>query len=232
MLCESHGWIATDFDSVRSATREFHRAVPRVVLVRHKLSDGYADEVILQLRTLTGGETPKIIVLIDAAVSHAAEARQITLGADYVQRDPVRTEILTAYLSKFLLIPQVSRTIRKAQTPRSICVAGAELSLSDRVLQRRGKATRLTPKEAELTESLFHARGAVIRYESLYDEVFRRKFTGDTSNMRVLLGKLAASFGRIGLNLRRWIEVVPKAGYRLHNAPPGKPGRKSKGRRK
>ena len=54
----------------------------------------------------------------------------------------------------------------------------------------------------------------MVSYETLYDKILHRSFGGDTSNMRVLLGSLAASAARIGLTVRSWVEVIPKSGYR------------------
>lgn len=218
-LCASRNWPVADFESVHAAVRQFNRFLPPVVVMRHKLADGYSDDVIPRIRQLPGGLEAKVIVLVDATLASSAEARQLHLGADCVQRDPVRSEILAAYIEKFLASRARRTTTVNAEANRVINLAGARLSLSDRMLSRGRRYSRLTPKEAELAESLVHHRGAVIRYEALYSEVLGRNFAGDTSNMRVLLGKLTNSFRRIGVNLRQWIEVIPKSGYRLINPP-------------
>lgn len=219
-LCTSYEWGVSEFDCVHTAVRQFNRFIPKVVLLRHKLSDGYSDDVIPKIRQFPGGLDSKIVVLVEAGLSSVAEARQLNLGADCVLRDPVRIEILTAYIEKFLAVRVRRMTTADIEAHQAILIAEARLSLADRSLQHGRKCTRLTPKEAELAESLFHCRGTVVRYEALYSDVLGRKFGGDTSNMRVLLGKLIASFGRIGINLRDWIEVVPKTGYRLAASAP------------
>jgi len=218
-LCDSYKWHALDLDSARLAIRQFNRFLPKVIILRHKLSDGYSDDVMPKIRLLPGGTGAKIIVLVDAAQTSSAEARQLRLGADCVQRDPIRSEILAAYIEKFLATHSRRFGDQSSSGSEVIKFAGARLSLDDRVLHGSNQHLRISPKEAELAESLFHARGTVIRYEVLYDDVLGRKFAGDTSNMRVLLGKLSTSFRHIGINLRHWIEVIPKTGYRLSLGP-------------
>jgi DNA-binding winged helix-turn-helix (wHTH) protein len=65
-----------------------------------------------------------------------------------------------------------------------------------------------------LVELLAHSGGELLTYECLYSDILGRSFRGDTSNMRVLLGKLTASLQPIGIGVRRWVEVIPKTGYR------------------
>jgi DNA-binding response OmpR family regulator len=218
-LCDSYQWPAIDFDSTRTAIRQFNRFLPKIIILRHRLADGYSDDVMVKIRQMPGGAEAKIVILVDASLSSSAEARQLKLGADCVLRDPIRVEILVAYIEKFL----AERNRRQPETQPAenavISIAGARLSPADRRLQRGSAVRRLSPKEVELLESLFHARGAVVRYEILYSDVIGRRFGGDTSNMRVLLGKLRASFRTVGVNLSRWIEVIPKTGYRLLPPP-------------
>lgn len=218
-LCTSRGWTASDFDSVHTSLRQFNRFIPKVILLRHKLADGYSDDIMPKVRLCPGGPETKIIVLVDVSLSSVAEARQLSLGADCVLRDPVRSEILTAYVEKFLASQAGRKISRRSEHRDVLIIAGACLCISDRSLRRSRQKTQVTPKEAELAESLCHSRGEVIRYESLYSDVLGRRFAGDTSNMRVLLGKLSTSFRRIGIDFRRWIEVIPKTGYRLTTLP-------------
>ena len=50
---------------------------------------------------------------------------------------------------------------------------------------------------------------------------FGRRFRGDTSNLRVLLGKLTASAVSLGISLQKWVEVIPKLGYRYRRPRSG-----------
>jgi DNA-binding winged helix-turn-helix (wHTH) protein len=74
----------------------------------------------------------------------------------------------------------------------------------------------LTPREVLLVEVLAGSKGQIVTYETLYSEVLGRRFRGDTSNMRVLLGKLGSSIRPLGLTLQHHVDVIPKTGYRYH----------------
>lgn len=213
-LCESHNMPALECDTVRAFARALRRNRTRVVLTRQKLSDGYSDDVIALLTAARLQPAAKVIVLAAAGSSSAAEARQIALGADCVLRDPVRTDVLLAYLVKY------DRTIgrvpgrAKSRSAKKISFAGAVLQPAERVLRCGQQTAQLTPREVELIELLLHSRGEIVTYDALYSEILGRPFRGDTSNMRVLLGKLGISAARVGIILRQWIEVIPKTGYR------------------
>ncbi|MEO7799826.1 MAG: hypothetical protein ABIY47_19100 [Opitutaceae bacterium] len=163
--------------------------------------------------------TTKLVVLVAAGSPSALEARQIVLGADLVQRDPVRMEVLVAYLQKFLTaskrIPSIKSSSQPLLTPFGF--AGARIDPVDRQLARGDLVARLAPREVELSELLAHAVDQVVTYDTLYNDILGRRFLGDTSNLRVLLGKLGASARRVGIDLPLWVEVIPKLGYRYHS---------------
>lgn len=213
-LCESRRWPYVECDSMRALRRSLRHARPNVILSRHKLGDGYSDDVLALVSTAGLGEFSKVIVLVGAGTPSALEARQITLGADVVQRDPIRTDVIGAYLARFRVAPAGSTA--GSATPRShqVPFAGATVDLAERILRSAGKTANLTPRETELVHFLHEARGTIVTYETLYSEILGRRFRGDTSNMRVLLGKLDASFRSVGLVLRKSIGVIPKTGYR------------------
>jgi len=185
----------------------------RVVLTRHKLSDGYSDDVLGALKATSLLDT-RVLILMDASTHSAQEARQVSLGADCVQRDPVRTDVLVAYLNKYRSVATMRPRNRSKKTNSSFEFARANVIPATRTVQYAEKLASLTPREFELLERLDEFRGEIVTYEMLYSEIIGRRFRGDTSNMRVLLAKLDASFRSIGLNLRDSIEVIPKSGYR------------------
>lgn len=219
-LCEIRRWPSVDCDSVRAFESVVRRQHPTVVVLRHQLVDGYSDDVIALLgrHALTPGT--KVIVLLSAGTPSRLEARQIALGADCVQHDPVRTEVLAAYLAKY-----VQREIRPRRNvtpadPAALPFAGGSLHVADRKLQHAARSAVLTRREVQLAELLAQCAGSVVTYETLYSEILGRRFGGDTSNMRVLLGKLATSTSRIGITLRDWVRVIPKSGYCYGHPPP------------
>jgi DNA-binding response OmpR family regulator len=217
-LCEARDWNVVACDSVRNFHRSLYGLAPRVVVTRHKLADGYSDDVLsaLQAIPLTAS---KIVVLASAGIAATEEARQLALGADCVLRDPVRVEVLMEYISKFTASSGPARSIRPPRL-RPLSIAGAVLDLVHQRLQRGRRGAQLTPREVTLARLLIASRGDLITYEELYAEVLGRRFRGDTSNMRVLLGKLCVSARSIGIPLRDWIQVLPKTGYRYASPRP------------
>jgi DNA-binding response OmpR family regulator len=219
-LCESQEWVAMGCDSVRSALRLITRSPPRVILTRHVLHDGFSDQILATLHHSSPAAAPKLIVIGVAATTASAEARQLNLGADCVLRDPLRTEVLLAYLRKYQSKPAQDRSASDAAQPASLAFAGGSLSIADRKLHHGNRCVVLTPREIELVEVLLRFPGDVVTYETLYSEILNRPFRGDTSNLRVLLGKLNTSAQSVGLSIRLWVEVIPKAGYRYRPIDP------------
>lgn len=209
-LCASRGWVTESCATVAAALRRIPRLRPRAAILRRTLRDGLAEEVLAAL-----ADSPcRRLVLVPAGTGGAAEARLVTLGADCVLREPVRLEVLLAYLERFLREPGPGAGAR----PARLTFAGGGLDPADRTLRRGARRTTLAPREAQLAELLARSPGEVVAYESLYAEILGRRFRGDTGNLRVLLGKLHAAAARAGVDTRAWIEVIPKSGYRLRRA--------------
>jgi DNA-binding response OmpR family regulator len=186
----------------------------KVVLARYQLSDGYSDDIIAASRSYADDHT-RIIVLLPGGTSSSIEARQLSLGADCALRDPVRPDVLLAYLEKYMRAPSGRSSTAR---PKTIDFIGARFTPLERTLRHGERSVLLTPREATLVELLAVSANQVVSYDSLYNEILGRQFHGDTSNMRVLLAKLGTSTRRIGLTLRGSIAVIPKSGYR-YNAP-------------
>lgn len=212
-LCQTRNWNVDTCESVRAFRHRISDATPKVVLTRQKLGDGYSDDVLAALQAASPCEV-KVIVLASASAGSSHEARQLALGADCVLRDPVRPEVLVEYLAKYsarTLSP--ARPARRVR-PKPLQLASAALDPIERRLQHAGRAVQLTPRETALACALIASRGAILHYDELFETILGRRFRGDTSNMRVLLGKLCASAGSIGIPLRQWVQVIPKTGYR------------------
>ena len=219
-LCASRGWTYVECDSLRALKKLLRATRPRIVLTRYKLSDGYSDDVIAALAAAGLLSTAKVIVLLGPGATAAQEARQVSLGADSVHRDPVRSDVLTEYLAKyFSRSKKVSPKSSRAAASKPFRFAGAAVNPAARRLQHAGRVAALTPREVQLAELLFESRGEVVNYTTLYSEILGSNFRGDTSNMRVLLGKLDASFRSVGLNVRTFVHVTPKMGYRYSPRP-------------
>jgi two-component system KDP operon response regulator KdpE len=210
-LCEDRGWNTIGCPSVRTVKRQLAHESPAVMLVRHQLEDGYADDVISALSGASAAPSARIIVLLSASASASSEVRLIEMGADCVQRDPFRSEVVLAYLAKYI---RLSRTRRTVADPSVVHFAGAVLNPLERTLRLDGSMVSLTPREVMLVEILAESQDRIVTYDTLYSEVLGRRFRGETSNMRVLLGKLGSSIKPLGLVLQNHVDVIPKTGYR------------------
>lgn len=207
-LCEQRRWSVAACDSLRAFRRHLIRSAPRVVLTRAKLVDGFCDQFL-------GAplQSARTIVLIAAGTPSSVEARLVALGADCVLRDPVRTDVLSEYIAKYLSARNRQGTLRPSP-PKEIPLAGLTVDILDRQLISKHRSVKLTPREIALIQLLVEAEGEVVTYDTLYHELLGRSFTGDTINMRVLLKKLSTSVQEAGVDLREWIDVIPKTGYR------------------
>jgi DNA-binding response OmpR family regulator len=213
-LCEGRGWLCDGRDSVGALRRSLRRLHPKVIITRHRLSDGYSDDVFAAVDAAGLRPALKVFVLLGAGAPAALEARQVALGADWVQRDPVRADVLLEYLAKWIAREAKAPSQRASRKKTSWRFAGALVDPVERTLVRGAKKIVLTPREVELVELLCASAGEVVSYDTLYAEILGRRFSGDSANMRVLLNKLAASFRAAGLSLRGEVEVIPKLGYR------------------
>jgi DNA-binding response OmpR family regulator len=211
-LCEQRGWPCMESESVRAFRRGLPKIRASVVLARHRLTDGYSDDLLALVASQRHKPHTRFIILVAADTPIAEEARQIALGADCVQRDPVRSDVLLEYLLKYLRESKPGRRLTPATS--GFVLAGATIDPLARTLRHRKKCVRLTPREVELAERLHEFKGQLASYSTLYSEILGRQFRGDTSNLRVLLGKLVKSFKSAGLNLRPSVEVIAKSGYR------------------
>jgi DNA-binding response OmpR family regulator len=209
-LCAGRGWVTEACATVATARRRIPRLRPRVAVIRRTLRDGLAEEVLAAL----ADPGCRRLVLVPAGTSGAVEARLVALGADCVLREPLRIEVLLAYLERFRGEP--GRAARPGGA--RLAFAGGRLDPADRTLRRGARRTTLAPREAQLAELLARSPAEVVAYEVLYAEILGRPFRGDTGNLRVLLGKLRAAAARAGVDARAWIEVIPKSGYRLRRA--------------
>jgi len=209
-VCRERNWTALGCDSVRSFRRLLGRATPKVVLTRGRLADGYGDKVL----SLAPPAARKV-VLLAAGTSPSIEARIVSLGADCVLRDPIRVNVLREYIAKYMIA--ATHAPSRSTARKTFCLAGMNVDAVKRQIQGKNGSVPLTPRELELAQLLVEAEGEVVTYEFLFEEILRRTFTGDTCNMRVLLGKLITSGESAGGDIRKWIHVIPKTGYRYND---------------
>jgi DNA-binding response OmpR family regulator len=214
-LCASRRMASFGCGSIREAKQAFRSIRPKVIVARHQLIDGYSDDVLKELDRTGLRPAVKVIVLMEPVAYCRHAARQVALGADSVQQDPIRSDVLLEYLVRYRAAAQSA--VRLAMRPaigQPFDLAGAKIQPLDRLLLRGRRRARLTPREVQLAECLADSPNSVVGYTQLYGDLLGSSFRGDTSTIRVLLGKLAASYAAVGLKLRDFIEVIPKTGYR------------------
>jgi DNA-binding response OmpR family regulator len=182
---------------------------PALVLTRRELSDGYSDDILDWLAKSELLPSTPVIVLVPADCSPGQEARQLSLGAACVLRDPLRPAVLVEYSGRFL------RKARPARPPDARFVLGdATIDPDQQAVMRGKRSAHLSPKEIELARLLAESSGRLVSYEQLYSAICGRKFSGDTVNIRVLFSKLASSFKLVRVDLRQFVQLIPKSGYR------------------
>ena len=220
-LCDHRTWPSHCCLTLREFIPTMERVRPRAVVVRQRLLDGYSDDVLSCLQHDPAAIRPRVIVLMGAGSTAQAEARQLALGADCVLHDPVRTEIFLEYLAKYRN-PIESPVVQRPGQTTSFRVAGIEVFPHEHRIVRHKKSLHVAPQEIALLRLLARSPNEVVPYPVLYGDLFSRRFGGDTANCRVLLGKVSASFKRLGVDLRASIQVIPKSGY-LYVPMPDKP---------
>lgn len=226
-LCDFRKWPCQVSETLEQFQTLCERATPKVLVMRHRLKEGYSDDIFAYLEATSFPPPARIIVLMSGDVPPHAEARQIALGADCVLRDPLRIEVLMEYLARFRRLGAQSASVKKP-APASYEIAGVTVLPQERKIAIGSRTFRVAPQEIALVRLFAHANQEVISYPTLYSELFGRRFDGVTTNCRVLLGKVTASFRRLGVDLRNHIEVIPKSGYRYRRgSAPESPAQKS-----
>jgi len=129
-------------------------------------------------------------------------------------------EILLEYLTKYRLPAETpGRSPKGIRT--SFSIAGVEVYPDEHRIARGKLSHRIAPQEVALLRILSIGANEVVPYPVLYGELFGRRFDGDTSNCRVLLCKVLASFQLLRIELKPFIQVIPKSGY-LYSPRPTK----------
>lgn len=213
-LCEFRRWPCNSCATLEQFQTLAENNATKVLVMRSRLGEGYSDDVFSYFRKTHLAQQPWTIVLMRGDSSSTDEARQIALGADCVLRDPVRIDVLLEYVAKYR---EASRA-RAAQTtdPISYRIGNVLVFPQEHRIQLGAQSVHVAPQEIGLLRLLAHSDNHVVSYASLYSQLFNRRFDGNTTNSRVLLGKVVASFKRLGVDLRKCVQVIAKSGYRYH----------------
>jgi DNA-binding response OmpR family regulator len=208
-LCEQHSWPCEPCSTISGFIKMAENTSPKAIVLRHRLNDGYSDDVFAWLKKSGRSPATKVVILVPANCSASQEARQVALGADCVLRDPVRLEVLFEYLAKYR-----NQSSSLSTGPQmTYLFAGAKVLPHECRLTRATRSVSATPKVMDFLRVLYDSANTVVPYPALYAELFNRKFSGETANSRMLLAKAAATFQGLGIDIRRFITVIPKIGY-------------------
>jgi len=219
-LFEGRGWPSQPCRSVEATLCAMENSEPKVILVRHRLEDGYSDDIIRYIQQNQLPRRPYILVLVAADAARETDPRQISLGANCVLRDPVRIELLLEYVARHRSARE--NALGKNPTASPVYeIAGIRVFPHEHQIGIGGKKIHVAPQEIALLRLFAHRQGTVIPYPVLYDQLFERRFDGETTNCRVLLGKLCESFRKLEIDLRAYVQVIPKSGY-LYSPTPTK----------
>lgn len=211
-LCNAQQWATQSARSVADCRRIASANTPHVAILRHRLLDGYSDDVLRYFSDHLPTGSCHVIVLAPANFTTKDEVRQIELGADHVFRDPVRVEVLIQLIAGWR--KRQYANLRQDQSSASCYeFCGVSVYPAEYRLVRGSIQVRTTPKVIELVQLLHHNTGRLVSYDELYEVLFLRRFAGETANCRVLLARADDVFRELGVNLRSNIQVVPKSGY-------------------
>jgi DNA-binding response OmpR family regulator len=210
-LFDQRSWPCQTCGTMSGFAKLAEKTSPRAIVIRHRLGDGYSDDVFAWLKSTGRLPRTRTIVLVSADCSIRQEARQVALGADCVLRDPLRIEVLLEYLAKYRAGKEP--TISAEMPQQGYEFADTQIRPHEHHLVRANKTVQAAPQVIALLRLLYHGAGKVIPYPVMYSELFNQKFTGDTANCRVLLAKAVASFSHLDIDLRDYIKVIPKSGY-------------------
>lgn len=212
-LCSQRNWRTQICKTVSEFTRLSTKAAPRVVITRHQLDNGYSDDVLSHLAATTAPYSTRTLVLAPADYAPQAESRQISLGADQVFRDPVRIEVLLELVGRYRLLP-----VPTSAPPTDFQFAGARVFPEEYRITCKGREVITTRKIMAFVQLLHRSAGRVTPYATVYDELYNRSFSGETSNCRMLWARVLSDFAQIHLDLRSHVTVIAKSGY-LYTPP-------------
>lgn len=165
-----------------AAFSEFRAREPSLVLLDlmiPKLSG-------LDLCRLMRAESTVPIIILTAKGSESEKVAGLELGADdYVTKPFLMRELVARVRAN---LRRVSMAVEKAE---NILSAGDMLIDPDRhIVQMRGHAVRMTPKEFALLQLLVERKGRLLTRDFLIDEVWGPEFNGVPTTLDVHIRRL------------------------------------------
>lgn len=150
------------------------------------------------------------IIFISCLDDEETIVRAIRLGGDDYLTKPFRYPVLQAHMEAVL-----RRVNQPGPRPASdIALGDWILSVKNHTLEKDGESVYLSPTEFELMMYFVGSGGALMMYEEIYQQIWRKPSYGDLrtvfSHVRNLRKKIEADPAN-----PRYILTVPRTGYRF-----------------
>lgn len=153
-----------------------------------------------------GDQTP--VIFLTAAAGVDERVRGLRLGADDYVSKPFELRELLA---------RIEAVLRRRDILPPLVVGDLRLDRAHRVLERGGQRIDTSPREFEVLQALFEARGEVLSRGELLRNVWGIEFDPETNVVEVAIARLRKRLGNEG---RTRIETVSEKGYRLKAGEP------------
>ncbi len=201
VVSASEGYAAVD---------RFFSVQPDVVVLDIGLPGLNGFEVLTRIRQVS--DTP--VVMLSAHQQELEKVRALELGAD---------DYLTKPFGQLELLARVRAILRRAELPPPLSIApdlvAGDLSINfaARQVAVNGIPVVLTPVEYGLLYHLTRNAGHVLTHDALSRKLWGTADHGDATNLKVYISRLRAKLGDDAEH-PRWIETVPRVGYRFVRA--------------
>jgi two-component system, OmpR family, KDP operon response regulator KdpE len=202
---EAAGYEVVEATTGGDALRAAATAAPALVILDLGLPDMDGKDVIARLR----GWSQVPIIILSARDQETEKIAALDLGADDYIEKPFGIGELTARLRTAL-----RHRIRDEGGFAGITVDGLAIDTVKRVVERDGRALKLTPKEYDLLILLARHPGRVVTHKTLLTSVWGPAHGADLQYLRVFIGQLRGKVERDPAN-PKIIRTEPGVGYRL-----------------
>jgi two-component system KDP operon response regulator KdpE len=196
-----------DVDPTASAREALDRAAlrpPDAAIIDLVLPDGSGVDVCIELRSWS--QIP--ILVLSAVGEEDVKVRALEAGADDYVTKPFGPRELLARLGAAL------RRAASGGGDPVLTVAGLEIDLAGRLVQREGQAVHLTPIEFDLLRVLVRNRGRLMTHRALLSEIWGPHHAEDTQALRTHVANLRRKIEPAG-EPRKLIKTDPGVGYRF-----------------
>lgn len=178
----AHGYQVVLAHNGRQALAEVARAHPAVVVLDLGLPDIDGLEVLAGIRGWSG--VP--VIVLSARATSSEKVQALDVGADDYMTKPFGMDELLARIRV-----AVRRGAAAADAePEIVSTGDFTVDLAARLVQRDGKAVRLTPTEWALLEVLIRHVGKMVPQRQLLLEVWGPAYEQETHYLRVYLAQL------------------------------------------